>query len=170
MSWTEDNREFYGLNSEVAALYRQNRGVSELFDWQNACLSTQVVYLYCIWMHCMFSICVSTAVQLDCSCTAQILRLLSRRPTCCTRCPPAVARPWWQRFWCCRSVPYSKFDRSWLWLQELTCYKKNVIFVLPFVSIVQEKVRSLTHFASKLGFNLQVLKNIVASCPFSHTI
>ena len=48
MSWTEDNREFYGLNSEVAALYRQNRGVSELFDWQNACLSTQVVYLYCI--------------------------------------------------------------------------------------------------------------------------
>ena len=38
--------------------------------------------------------------------------------------------------------------------------------MLPFVSIVQEKVRSLALFASKLGFHLQVLKNIVASCPF----
>ena len=41
-------------------------------------------------------------------------------------------------------------------MQELICYKRNVIFVLPYVSIVQEKVRALAPFALELGFHLQV--------------
>jgi len=40
-------------------------------------------------------------------------------------------------------------------LQELLCYKKSVIFVLPYVSLVQEKIRSLTPFALELGFSLE---------------
>ncbi|KAF4519180.1 hypothetical protein B566_EDAN008243 [Ephemera danica] len=37
-------------------------------------------------------------------------------------------------------------------LREILCHKKNAIFVLPYVSIVQEKVRSLSPFALALGF------------------
>ncbi|XP_041370459.1 helicase POLQ-like [Gigantopelta aegis] len=37
-------------------------------------------------------------------------------------------------------------------LRELLCKKKDVILVLPFVSIVQEKVRNLSQFAVELNF------------------
>ena len=40
-------------------------------------------------------------------------------------------------------------------LQELFCYKRNVLFILPFVSIVQEKIKALTPFALALGFYLE---------------
>jgi len=40
-------------------------------------------------------------------------------------------------------------------LQEILCYKRNVVFVLPYVSLVQEKIRSLTPFALELGFHLE---------------
>ncbi|CAH0552619.1 unnamed protein product [Brassicogethes aeneus] len=37
-------------------------------------------------------------------------------------------------------------------LKELLCYKKNVLFILPYVAIVQEKVWSLSPFAVALDF------------------
>ena len=55
-------------------------------------------------------------------------------------------------------------------MQELLCYKKNVIFVLPYVSIVQEKVRALAPFALELGFHLQVLLNTLARLCFTHSV
>ena len=98
-------------------------------------------------------------------------RLSSRRPTCSTRCPPAVARPWWQRLWCCRSLffSFSKVDWCRLLIQELICYKRNVIFVLPYVSIVQEKVRALAPFALELGFHLQVFTHTFVILYFTHS-
>ncbi|KAI4489482.1 hypothetical protein M0802_011094 [Mischocyttarus mexicanus] len=39
-----------------------------------------------------------------------------------------------------------------LMLKEVICNKKNVIFILPFVAIVQEKIQAMTPFAIKLGF------------------
>lgn len=39
-----------------------------------------------------------------------------------------------------------------LMLREILCYQKNVIFVLPFVAIVQEKVWDMSPFAVALDF------------------
>ncbi|XP_050493111.1 helicase POLQ-like isoform X1 [Bombus huntii] len=39
-----------------------------------------------------------------------------------------------------------------LMLQELICNKRNAIFILPFVAIVQEKVQAMTPFALELDF------------------
>ncbi|GFO24409.1 helicase polq-like protein [Plakobranchus ocellatus] len=40
-------------------------------------------------------------------------------------------------------------------MRELLCYKRDALFILPFVSIVQEKVRSIAEFATKLGFIIE---------------
>lgn len=39
-----------------------------------------------------------------------------------------------------------------LMLREIMCYKRNALFVLPYVAIVQEKVWSLSPFAVALDF------------------
>ena len=50
----KDVGPFYGLPSKVVTLYQQHKRVNELFDWQKACLSTQVLYLQ---RNCIFCIC-----------------------------------------------------------------------------------------------------------------
>ncbi|GFR76983.1 helicase POLQ-like protein, partial [Elysia marginata] len=37
-------------------------------------------------------------------------------------------------------------------MRELLCHQRDALFVLPFVSIVQEKVQSIAEFAVQLGF------------------
>ena len=45
-----------------------------------------------------------------------------------------------------------------------------MIFVLPYVSIVQEKVRALAPFALELGFHMQVLLNTLARLCFKNSV
>lgn len=52
-----------------------------------------------------------------------------------------------------------------LLLRELLCYQKNVMFVLPFVSIVQEKVWSLSPFAVSLNFLVEEYAAGKGKCP-----
>lgn len=40
-------------------------------------------------------------------------------------------------------------------LKELICSRKNVIFILPYVSLVHEKVNALSPFALELGFTVE---------------
>ncbi|XP_011494066.1 PREDICTED: helicase POLQ-like [Ceratosolen solmsi marchali] len=42
-----------------------------------------------------------------------------------------------------------------LMLKEIICYKRNAIFILPFVALVQEKVQSLIPFALELNFLIE---------------
>ncbi|CAK9809984.1 Helicase POLQ-like [Anthophora quadrimaculata] len=42
-----------------------------------------------------------------------------------------------------------------LMLKEIICNKKNAIFILPFVAIVQEKVQAMTPFALELDFLIE---------------
>ncbi|CAG5134672.1 unnamed protein product, partial [Candidula unifasciata] len=37
-------------------------------------------------------------------------------------------------------------------MRELLCYQRDALLVLPFVSIVQEKVKTISEFATELGF------------------
>ena len=58
----KDVGPFYGLPSKVVTLYQQHKRVNELFDWQKACLSTQVVQAL------PFYICFLFFLQLDWIC------------------------------------------------------------------------------------------------------
>ncbi|XP_015186066.1 PREDICTED: helicase POLQ-like isoform X2 [Polistes dominula] len=52
-----------------------------------------------------------------------------------------------------------------LMLKEIVCNKKNVIFILPFVAIVQEKIQAMTPFAIKLGFLVEEYAATKGQCP-----
>lgn len=40
-------------------------------------------------------------------------------------------------------------------LREIICRRSNCLFILPYVSIVQEKVWAMSPFAEQLGFLLE---------------
>ncbi|XP_058790306.1 helicase POLQ-like isoform X2 [Phymastichus coffea] len=42
-----------------------------------------------------------------------------------------------------------------LMLKEIVCRKKNAMFILPFVALVQEKIQSMTPFALELNFLIE---------------
>lgn len=98
---------FFGLPSAVKELYVKNKGVTNLFLWQEKCLKSAAVKNKSNFLYSLPTSGGKTLV-------AEIIML-----------------------------------------QELLCYKKNVIFILPYVSIVQEKIRSMTSFALELGFCLE---------------
>ena len=50
-------------------------------------------------------------------------------------------------------------------MRELLCNKNNCLFVLPYVSIVQEKIRSLSPLAAALQFAIEEYAGHTGSCP-----
>ncbi|XP_031836797.1 mutagen-sensitive 301 [Nomia melanderi] len=52
-----------------------------------------------------------------------------------------------------------------LMLKELICNKKNTIFILPFVAIVQEKVQAMTPFALELNFLVEEYAGVRGTYP-----
>lgn len=50
-------------------------------------------------------------------------------------------------------------------LREILCRKKNVIFILPFVSIVQEKIWAMSPFAVSLEFLVEEYAGGKGACP-----
>ncbi|XP_078051698.1 mutagen-sensitive 301 [Augochlora pura] len=52
-----------------------------------------------------------------------------------------------------------------LMLKEILCNKKNVIFVLPYVAIVQEKVQAMAPFALELNFLIEEYAGVRGHYP-----
>ena len=50
-------------------------------------------------------------------------------------------------------------------VRELLCNKNNCLFVLPYVSIVQEKIRTLSTLATALQFDIEEYARHTGSCP-----
>ena len=52
-----------------------------------------------------------------------------------------------------------------LMVREILCNKNNCLFVLPYVSIVQEKIRTLSPLATALQFAIEEYAGHTGSCP-----
>lgn len=50
-------------------------------------------------------------------------------------------------------------------LRELICWQRNVLFILPYVSIVQEKVSAMSPFALALDFIVEEYTAGKGKCP-----
>ena len=50
-------------------------------------------------------------------------------------------------------------------VREILCNKNNCLFVLPYVSIVQEKIRTLSPLATALQFAIEEYAGHTGSCP-----
>ncbi|XP_037930129.1 helicase POLQ-like [Teleopsis dalmanni] len=57
-----------------------------------------------------------------------------------------------------------------LMLREIICREKNVLFILPYVSIVQEKVSAMSPFAISLNFIVDEYTSGKGKCPPSKRI
>ncbi|XP_037030980.1 helicase POLQ-like [Bradysia coprophila] len=98
---------YYGLPTTVKSLIKDYKGIDELYDWQNECLTLPAVSLR---RNLIYALPTSGGKTL----VAEILIL-----------------------------------------REVICRRTNCLFILPYVSIVQEKIWALSPFAVQLEFLLE---------------
>lgn len=108
---------FYGLPSKTSFLLKCHRGIDELYEWQQECLTLPAV--------------------------KERKNLIYTLPTSGGKTLVAEI----------------------LIMKELLCHLKDALFVLPYVSLVQEKVRGLAPFAVDLDFVIEEYAGIKGTIP-----
>ena len=132
-NFCKNNGEFYGLSSKVQDLLKKFRNISCLYDWQDELLTLMVSKLEKLEYFTKTFNSEDKSINSKCITSLFQTNLLYLSPTSGGKTLVA----------------------EMLMLYCLLRLNKNVIFVMPFVSIVQEKVQLMVPFGENLNFHVE---------------